>query len=385
MRAHKKRVGFPSVVLRATVLTHVPVALAWAELARMAGASHALAWGALLATAPILLLRGRLAAMLWDRPRTTAERWLEPPYFVHWGAAFSGFVPIVLVCLGAVVVDLARGLPPSLPTRPALITYLVFLGFTAWAVLVRRGWVVVRRLDVPVRDLPAGFDGYRIVHLSDLHVGGLLAPSLADRWVRLAAAEDADLAVVTGDVITAGTAFHEDAAALVARFAARDGVVFSFGNHDHFDGPDLARRLEARGVRVLVNDSWVIERGQDRLRIAGVDDTWTRRADLARALEGAGDGAPTVLLAHDPDLFDDAARKGADLVLSGHTHAGQIALPFFTRAVNLARLSHENTWGLYRRGDAVQYVHAGLGTTGPPIRFGAAPEVVVLTLRRAAA
>src|SRR5207253_641642 len=96
------------------------------------------------------------------------------------------------------------------------------------------------------------------------------------------------------------------------------------------------------------------------LRLAGVDDTWTKRADLALTLRDIGD-APTVLLAHDPDLFEEGARLGADLVLSGHTHGGQIAFPFLARRLNLSQLAHHHTYGRYENGDATLYVHGGLG------------------------
>ena len=89
----------------------------------------------------------------------------------------------------------------------------------------------------------------------------------------------------------------------------------------------------------------------------------------------------TVLLAHDPDRFPQAAKKGVDLTLSGHTHGGQIAVPFIARHINASKLAHRFHLGVYKDGDATLYVHPGLGTTGPPIRLGVAPAVVVLRLR----
>jgi hypothetical protein len=132
---------------------------------------------------------------------------------------------------------------------------------------------------------------------------------------------------------------------------------------------------------VLRNEAAVIERGSARVRVAGVDDTWTRKANLDTAL-ASKDDLRTILLAHDPDLFLEAAARGADVVLAGHTHAGQVGVPF-VRRWSLASLTHRHHAGLYREGDASLYVHAGLGTTGPPLRFGAAPEIAVLVLRAA--
>jgi predicted MPP superfamily phosphohydrolase len=154
------------------------------------------------------------------------------------------------------------------------------------------------------------------------------------------------------------------------------------GNHDYFgEGEPLISMLRGRGVRVLRNEGVVIERAGAQLWLAAIDDTWTRRDDLARALEGRPDGAATVLLAHDPARFDAAAEAGAHLVLSGHTHGGQIAMPFASRALSLASLAHPYNVGVYRRGRSTLYVHPGLGTTGPPMRLGVAPEVTILVLR----
>jgi predicted MPP superfamily phosphohydrolase len=104
---------------------------------------------------------------------------------------------------------------------------------------------------------------------------------------------------------------------------------------------------------------------------------------MARALEGCPEGVKTVLLAHDPERFPRAVERGVALTLSGHTHGGQIAMPFLSRWISLARIAHRYNVGLYREQGSVLYVHPGLGTTGPPMRLGVAPAVVILTLRAA--
>src|SRR4029079_12076061 len=121
------------------------------------------------------------------------------------------------------------------------------------------------------------------------------------------------------------------------------------------------------------------------LEIAGVDDTWTRRADVTEAMRGFDDARPLIALSHDPALFPDFARRGAALVLSGHTHWGQVGVPFAAQRYNLARRVFRFSAGLYRERGATLYVNPGLGTTGPPIRLGSAPEITVFTLRRSEA
>jgi predicted MPP superfamily phosphohydrolase len=112
-----------------------------------------------------------------------------------------------------------------------------------------------------------------------------------------------------------------------------------------------------------------------------MDDTWTKRDNLEASLADRPDGVPAVLLAHDPDRFPRAVKHGVDVVLSGHTHGGQIAVPFLGRFINASKLAHKFHVGLYCDGDATLYVHPGLGTTGPPIRVGVAPVVSLIRLR----
>jgi predicted MPP superfamily phosphohydrolase len=189
---------------------------------------------------------------------------------------------------------------------------------------------------------------------------------------------------VTGDLIASGPAFVPVVAASLGKLRGRDGVYACMGNHDYFtDGEEMVRALERAGLDVLRNRGVEIRRGEELLYVAGVDDTWTHRNDVARALAERPSGTPAVLLAHDPALFPEAAAHRVDLTLSGHTHGGQIGVPFLTKRFNLARLMTEFTTGFYRDGSSILYVNRGLGATGLPVRVAVPPEIAVITLRRA--
>jgi predicted MPP superfamily phosphohydrolase len=249
---------------------------------------------------------------------------------------------------------------------------------------VRRWFFVTRHVDVAVRGLDARFDGYTIAQLSDLHIGAFHPLWWGKRWARAANASTADLVVVTGDMVTSGVAFHEDIAELIGELRAKDGVYVIMGNHDYFgEGEPLVSLLRGRKVQVLRNQGVTFERDGAKLFLAGIDDAWTKRANLDLALAERPAGVPTVLLAHDPERFGSAVDHKVDVVLSGHTHGGQIALPFFGRLVNASKLAHEFHIGVYERGDSTLYVHGGLGTTGPPIRLGVAPSIALIRLRAA--
>jgi predicted MPP superfamily phosphohydrolase len=135
-------------------------------------------------------------------------------------------------------------------------------------------------------------------------------------------------------------------------------------------------------VRLLMNERFTIERGDASITIAGVDDVYSGRGDVARTLAGAS--APIIALAHDPKHFDALSRYDVALVLAGHTHWGQIGVPFLSRRINLARGFFRYHADVYRKTGTAMYVHPGMGTTGPPIRFGVAPEIAVLRLTCAA-
>ena len=349
-----------------TALLHVPLVMAlW---------SHAAWWSLVALVLPMLLFRGRVQLLRWDNHISAPRRLLlEEPYFVHWcalvGALFL-FLPALLIMW------------PGWGSA-YLIAYGGAIGMAIWGVFVRRRWVRVRHIDVDVPGLPAAFDGYRMAQMSDLHVGSMNPRTTVERWVRRVNKLDVDMVALTGDYCTSGVRFHEDIALGLADLSARDGVFAVMGNHDYFgEGEPLMSLLAEHGIRLLRNEHVELMRDDDRLCVAGVDDIYTKRIDIDAALAGRDDKLPLVVLAHDPRSFPKLAARGADLVLSGHTHWGQIALPLFPR-INYASMVMRYHQGLYREGSATLYVNPGLGTTGPPVRFGTWPEITLIKLRAA--
>ena len=378
---------FFRILVTITAVTHLPFVVAAAEALRRAGVRADLAWGAgaLLGLAGVALFVGRARAVMHDQPRPFWRTALvDLPFYAHWCANIWCLIPSVVYLVLEPIVDAIRGAPIGPSPGFFLWTYVSGLVVCTYGVTVRRWFFGVERRDVRIRGLDPKLDGFRIAHLSDLHVGGMHPEWWAMRWVDAANAERADIAVVTGDMVTSGVAFHGAIASVVGALRAKEGVFVSMGNHDYFgEGEPLISLLVGAGARVLRNEGVVLERDGARLYLAGIDDTWTKRADMPRALAARPDGAPAVLLAHDPERFPEAVRHDVDLVLSGHTHGGQVAVPFIPKLVNASKIAHTYSLGLYEDGDSTLYVHPGLGTTGPPIRLGVAPAVVVLTLRAA--
>lgn len=377
--------GFLRVLVAITAAIHLPFGVAVFEVCRRAGLSSTAAWISAVASCVVgvFFFVGRAKKVMNDAPRSFASTFLvDLPYYIHWSACVFCLVPSIVYLLLEPLVDLARDAPVGPHAGFFVWTYVAGLFVCAYGVTFRRWFFQTKRVDVHIENLDPRFDGYTIAQLSDLHIGAYTPLWWAERWVVAANAAKPDLAVITGDMVTSGTAFHEDIATLLGGLESKDGVFACMGNHDYFgEGEPLVSLLEGRGVRVLRNEGKTITRDGASFYLASIDDTWTRRANLEKALEARPEGMPTVLLSHDPERFVHAAKAKVDLVLSGHTHGGQIALPFFARHVNASKLAHHYHLGVYKKGRTTLYVHPGLGTTGPPIRVGVAPAVVLITLR----
>jgi uncharacterized protein len=253
------------------------------------------------------------------------------------------------------------------------------------------GWQLERGLtvsegEIPVRDLPAEFDGLSILLVTDLHTGPFLPRAALRRVFDRLLGLRPELILLGGDLASArAEEIDANREAFVALSAARPplGVFAVLGNHDHYTGDPhgVRRRLEATGVAVLHNRSVVLRRGAGHVVLAGIDDLHAGEPDLQRALAGEHPpGAPVVLLSHNPDVFFEAARRGVALVLSGHTHGGQMRLPGLPVLVRMSRYRLDE--GRYETGGAQLVVSRGLGVTGLPFRFACPPEAVLLRLRR---
>nr|WP_240807797.1 metallophosphoesterase [Polyangium spumosum] len=249
------------------------------------------------------------------------------------------------------------------------------------------GEVAVRKVPVALRRLPKEMSAFRIVQLTDVHIGPMIGRAWLAEIVGRVNALDPHVVVITGDLVDGSVEALREHVAPLGDLRAKYGVYFVTGNHEYYSGVGPWMEELARiGVRVLHNERVTIGEGAASFDLAGVDD-WTGGSyakghgpDLAKALAGRDPSRELVLLAHQPRQIFEAAAAGVGLQISGHTHGGQI-FP----ATMLVRLQQPFVAGLDKLGDTQIYVSRGTGYWGPPMRVGAPAEITLLELSSAAA
>jgi len=241
---------------------------------------------------------------------------------------------------------------------------------------------VVNELRLEFKNLPAGLEGFRILHLSDFHIDGVdgLAEALAERLRFLSV----DLCVLTGDYrfgIRGGCdEIYSRMRRVIQAIRSTHGVIGILGNHDC---SDIALELEKLGVRMLINESVPVGPANQPLWVMGVDDPHFYGCDdLQEASRGVPADAFKLLLAHTPEMYKEASAAGVDLYLTGHTHAGQIRLPRIGALLQLAECPRKLAFGHWRHEGMQGYTTAGVGCSLLPVRFNCPPEMVLIELAR---
>ncbi|MGH9887739.1 MAG: metallophosphoesterase [bacterium] len=307
------------------------------------------------------------------------------------GALISGIPLAATFLLSAPLGWLHRPAGDTLLLASGGVAVALGFGSMFWGWLVGQRRVEVERLDLPLRGLPDALGGLRVAQISDLHIGIQLRAPLLRRLIARVNALEPDLIVITGDIFDFDPSYIEEGCRELAALRAPLGVYAVLGNHDVYTGADkVAHGLETWTSIRLLRDAWArIEFAGGAFALAGVEDPgrgWNERDGTHDALERLAAEIPAdlarVLLIHRPSWFMQAARLGFPLSLAGHTHGGQIALPFPGQHHNVSRLISRWTRGLFRDADtgALLYVNRGLGVAGPPVRLNCAREISLLRL-----
>ena len=239
---------------------------------------------------------------------------------------------------------------------------------------------------IPMKNLPSAFEGYKIAQITDLHMGSWLNRERLDEVVNMINAHRPDMVTITGDFITMGDIepYATDLVESLSKLQATDGVFGVLGNHDHWSNVEITRKvLQEANIIELPNEHKVIEREGSQLIIAGLDDVWENQNDIEKLVSGMPPNIPAVLMAHEPDIADEISQTGLfGLQISGHSHGGQIRLPFIGAPL-LPRLGRKYPDGSYQVKDMIQYTNRGIGMVDVPIRINCPREIALFTLHAA--
>jgi predicted MPP superfamily phosphohydrolase len=336
-----------------------------------------------LGLTPLLIMVG---CLLWlflvyfrsgEEHRLRAERLMVPAAFASLGLLSFLFFFTALRDVASVIVPHLRGVD-----SPAVIAALAVAAFLFGAAQARLR-LVTKEVDLPITGLPEAFDGFRLVQLSDVHLGTGIKLAQWQGIVARVKPLKPDAIALTGDIIDGAVADLGPEMAVMKELCALAPTAYVLGNHEYYWNPATARdAMSAAGARVLINESWVFERRGAKLALVGAAEISARHfggpaVDLATPVAALSSSIPRILLAHQPSVAPAAAQAGYAAQLSGHTHAGQI-IPWTW----FSKLIHRHNAGLSFEGPLAVYVNQGTGYWGPPLRFGTSCEVTIFTLRK---
>lgn len=266
--------------------------------------------------------------------------------------------------------------------QSALTTVILFLCCYIYGIKIEPNWIEVVPIQLTIPHLDRAFDQFKVVQISDLHIGRYMPESRFARIIQLVNQQQPDAIAITGDIVTKHSRFQaEKLQQQLSQLQAKTVIVAVLGNHDHSEKIKLLKRILAQSkINNLDNQVYIVERGSKKLAFAGLDDPYWGKPNLNKILDHLPEQVPTIFLVHEPDYIEKSAKTHKfALQLSGHSHGGQIRIPFFAPLV-LPYGGQKYFAGLNQVEDTITYTNRGLGMTNLPMRIGSRPEITVFTL-----
>lgn len=353
---------------------------------------YAVAWSVV-----VLIFMLELLAPLGDRmflPRLKSELGMAWLFIaVNW-VSYTVFGMVTLLAAYGIITDVGAMVwrfiaPPTdavdMERRVLLTLGVLTVGSTVLGIGQAHAEPNVKEVKVPIKDLPEQFEGFRIAQISDLHVGPTIGRRFAQTVVNRVNFLDADIVALTGDFTDGHVKDLKNDIAPIAELKSKYGVYYVTGNHEYYwDAVGWVEEFEKMGAKPLINKHEKLNVGGAEIALGGVSDYSTRNygalhaSSPKKAFDGVPESMTKILLAHQPNSYEEAYKAGVDLQLSGHTHAGQyfpfsLLIPFFQKYYK----------GLNRHKDMWVYVNTGTGYWGPPMRAGVPSEITLLTLHKA--
>lgn len=263
--------------------------------------------------------------------------------------------------------------------------FLVGIGGSIYSTLLEPLWFDIVELPISLSRLPRAFSGFRVLQISDIHAGEQFMPGHLGEIVQKILELKPDIVLITGDFVCSSSAMTDEILGttedLLAQISVSIPTFVVMGNHDYWwDVARVREMLQRANVKELANDFFTIQKDDASLHICGVDDFYERKSELGPILANLPEEGCAILMAHEPDFADKSSVTGRfDLQVSGHSHGGQVVLPFIGPLV-LPNYGRKYPSGSYTVGNMHQYTNRGLGMVFPYVRFLCRPEITVFTL-----
>ncbi len=237
----------------------------------------------------------------------------------------------------------------------------------------------IEKVEIKLERLPKKLDGFRIVHLSDIHHSPFTNLEHISRAVKVANRLKPDMFVLTGDYVSHESEYIKPAASVLGKLESEFGIHACLGNHDHWtDAGIVTESFRAENINVLINEGFRLTVRDSSFWLAGVDDYMVGKTDVPASMRGSFPDEMKILLAHNPVIIRQAVRFGVDLMFSGHTHGGQVKMRETSKSIFRKR---KLSSGLHRRKNTQIYITRGIGTVVLPVRYQCPPEISLIVLR----
>jgi uncharacterized protein len=267
--------------------------------------------------------------------------------------------------------------------QSALTTVILFLCCYIYGTKIEPNWIEVVPIQLTIPHLDRAFDQFKLVQISDLHTGKYMPESRLARIINLVNQQQPDAIAITGDIVSKGSGFNGDKLQQqLSQLQAKSVTLAVLGNHDHSRRIKLLKQTLLKSkINNLNNQVYIVKRGSKKLAFAGLDDPYWGKPNLEKIINHLPDQVPAIFLVHEPDYIEKSAKTHKfALQLAGHSHGGQIRIPFFAPLV-LPFGGQKYFAGLNQVEDTIAYTNRGLGMTNLPMRIGSRPEITVFTLR----
>lgn len=250
-----------------------------------------------------------------------------------------------------------------------------------YPIFIERRKVLVNRYKIPIADLPPSFNGFTLAHLTDIHLGSFVSKSFVEEIVHTTNSLGADVIVCTGDYVMGGdtTEQVDTVWPILSKLKSKHGVYSVLGNHDHHADSNRSLYWLERSEQDIRHKCKPIYKGKERVIIGGSGDYWYDRLDIDNTFSGTDERDCRLLLSHNPDAIDTQFDTPLDLVMSGHTHGGQVVIPFFGPPILPVKNKNYSS-GLITTAKTKLFISRGIGCSGLPVRFNCYPEIAILEL-----